>query len=1377
MSFVHLHVHSEYSLLDGFSKIKKLVKRAKEMEMPAVALTDHGTMFGVIEFFNAAKEAGIKPIIGVEAYMAARRMQDRDAQQDKKSSHLLLIAENETGYRNLLEIASASQLEGFYYYPRIDHDFLASHSEGLICTTGCMSAEIPRAIQAGRLEEARRKLDWYFEVFGPDRFYIELQDHNIPELQAINKTLLELGPRYQLGYVATNDVHYVDKDDARLQDIMLAIQTGCVIADPNRMRMNDSSYYLRSPAEMEQIFGHVPGALSNTLEIAERCQLDLGFKGYRLPQFPVPEGYDAASYLRMLCERGLERRYGGRANDAHIRERLEYELGIIHKMGFDAYFLIVWDLCKYAEKEDIWYNARGSAAGSIVAYTLGITMVDPIEHGLIFERFLNPGRVSMPDIDLDFRDDLRPKMMEYCAQKYGEDKVAQIITFGTLKARAAIRDVGRVLDIPLPEVDRVAKLVPNIPGKPISIPEALEQVEEFKKYYTEASQDTYRQYIKELIDTAAQVEGVVRNAGTHAAGVIIADRPITEYIPLHRPTSNADDVPIKTVTQFEMSILDYLGLLKVDFLGLATLTVMARASQIIQQRHDIDFNLYNIPVDDPEAFELLGRGDTAGVFQVEGSGMRRYLIQMKPRTLDHVIAMIALYRPGPLEFIPSYIARMHGEEEVNYRHPSLEPIFSETYGIPVYQEQIMRAAVDLAGYTASEADGLRKAIAKKQKEKLQKHREKFIKGAIEKGGLSKDAAGLIFDDWEEFARYGFNKAHAADYGVIAVQTAYLKAHFPAEYMTALMSVTKNDSDKVALYVADSRRMGIEVLPPDVNTSGWDFSIEDLPDGSAIRFGLGAIKNVGQGPVDAILAAREDTRFKDLNEFARRVDLRQVGRRALESMIKVGALDCFGTRPALLEALDRLMSISTTHFRAIESGQMSLFGASTGIEDEIHLPETSMEVSRREILDWERELLGLYVSDHPLSPHMEVLTEVVSHFSGELTEVASGTKVRVAGLIARVRPHQTRTGKAMGFVTIEDLQGSLDLVVFPRTWDTYRALIEPEKLVLVEGKVDNDGSEPKILVDTITTEMRYVQSSDVGREPEFKNELPDEAFFYDENSELEPDEGQVEEAPEFPFEAASEDDGQVVEPLVEDETDHQAVQAEGSAAEVGSSAAGELPPDDEDDSMPPPPDLFPTDFYPEDTPVAEPAGVPVQAVNARPVGRPDQQTSPAAADQIDSKRQGSPQTETRPAAAGAEIKSGETDESAETEQAGKSGENNTAATRVDLQPAAVGETMGVAIPPYIIGPTLGKDGDLIRMLTIVLRPSGDKVRDQLRLRQIYGSLISYPGVDRFAFQIFEHGRGYRIEFPNFTTHFCPELFERLKRFVGPDNVMIEPLTFQ
>lgn len=1067
MSFAHLHVHTEYSLLDGFSNIKKLIKRVKEMNMDSIAITDHGTMFGVIDFYKAAKAEDVKPIIGLETYMAARGMRDKDSKLDRSSSHLLLLAENDTGYRNLLKIASAAQMDGFYYYPRIDHDFLAAHSEGLIATSGCMSAEIPRALLDENPQEAVRRWDWYQDVFGKDRFFVELQQHNIKEITDLNKKLLELGARYSARYVATNDVHYINQEDARLQDVLLAIQTNSTLNDPDRMRMTDDSYYLRAPAEMHKIFAEVPEALSNTLLIAERCNVDLGFKGYHLPEFPVPGGETAESFLRKLCQAGAAIKFGSEATSSRVQQRLEYELGVVHTMGFDAYFLIVWDLCRFARDNGIWYNARGSAAGSIIAYTLDITRVDPLEHALIFERFLNPGRVSMPDIDLDFRDDRRHEMLQYCSNKYGSDKVAQIITFGTMGTKAAIRDVARVMEVPLSEVDRTAKLVPFVSGRNTTMEDAM-AVAEFKEIYNKNPQ------MHEVIDLAAKMEGTVRNAGTHAAGVVISDKPIVDYLPLHRPTSNSEETPIKSVTQFEMGILDSLGMLKVDFLGLITLTVMARACDLIEKRHGIKLDLGNIPIDDPKSFELMGAGQTAGVFQVEGGGMTRWLVQMKPKNLDNIIAMVALYRPGPMQFIPDYIARMHGEAEVEYRHPSMAPIFQDTYGIPVYQEQLMRAAVELAGYTPSESDELRKAISKKKKEEIEKHRAKFVKGAVEKG-MEQSTADAIYSDWEEFARYGFNKSHAADYGVIAVQTAYLKAHYPAEYMTALMSASASQTEKVAYYIADARMMGVPVLQPDVNASEWDFSIEDVQAQPNIRFGMGAIKNVGEASVQPIIEERiANGKFTDLNDFARRVDLRTVGKRSLEGLIKVGALDSFGNRASLLAALDRIVSISSVHFRAADAGQMSLFGAATGIVEEIHLPEVK-DVDKREMLNWERELIGLYITDHPLNEHQATLAQIVSYFSGQLSEAAHEEKVRVAGLITVVRPYTTKTGKPMGFVTIEDIQGTVELVMFPKTWTKFSAQMTVGRIIIAKGKVDNANPPAKILVDEIQTEIKVTSA--------------------------------------------------------------------------------------------------------------------------------------------------------------------------------------------------------------------------------------------------------------------------------------------------------------
>jgi|YNPNPStandDraft_1061719.scaffolds.fasta_scaffold00308_8 DNA polymerase-3 subunit alpha len=1300
MSFVHLHVHTEYSLLDGFSKVKKLIERAQEMGMPAVAITDHGTMFGVVEFFNAARAAGIKPIIGLEAYLAPRRMQDRDSKLDKSAYHLLLLAENQTGYQNLLKIATAAQLDGFYYYPRIDHEFLAAHSEGLICTTGCMSAEIPRALEQGNLDEARRKLDWYYEVFGADRFFLELQQHNIPALERINKALLELGPRYQGRFVATNDVHYVDAEDYRYQDILLAIQTGTLLSDPNRMRMADSSYYLRSPQEMMTLFREVPEAISNTLLIAERCNVDLSSKGYHLPIFEVPQGFTPTTYLRKLCEEGVEQRYGARAKSPEVRQRLDYELDVIRQMGFDAYFLIVWDLCRYARENGIWYNARGSAAGSLVAYALGITLVEPIEHGLIFERFLNPARVSMPDIDLDFQDDKRSQVMAYCAQKYGDDRVAQIITFGTLGARAAIRDVGRVMDIPLSEVDRVAKLIPNIPGKPVTLREALETISELKTLYEESG------YLRELIDTASSMEGVVRNAGTHAAGVIITDKPIIEYLPLHRPTSGSEESPIKAVSQFEMSVIDVLGLLKVDFLGLATLTIMQRACDLIEKRHGVRFTLQNIPLDDPETYEFLGQGHTAGVFQLEGSGMTRYLTQMRPKNLSHIIAMVALYRPGPMSFIPSYIQRMHGLEEVTYRHPDLEDVLKETYGIPIYQEQIMFAAMRLANYTASEADDLRKAIAKKKASEVEKHRKKFVEGAVQRG-IPRQTAETIFADWEDFARYGFNKSHAADYGVIAVQTAYLKTHYTVEFMTALLSASKNDTNKVAFYVADCRSMGVDVLPPDVNNSDWDFTIEDRPDDKpAIRFGLGAIKNVGYNSVEWILKARQEGGpFQSLSDFARRVDLRQVGKRALECLIRAGALDGFGGRKALLEGLDTMMSVSASHFRAAQCGQLSIFNLSDNIEEEIVLPESG-EMDRREMLEWERELIGLYVSAHPLMPYLTQLKHKVTHFSAQLGEAAHREKVVVAGMVTRFRQHQTKTGKAMGFVTLEDMQGNIELVLFPRVWEQYHHLIEPDVVLTVEGSVDAENGDVKVLVDRV-----IVEEVDV----EVQEDMPYLAPADMERS-------QADEFEPVSFDDADEERQRLLEG--EAPLRHQ-VAENPPAWTAGSDGAGMF----DLEGLPPPPEV--DDWHLVDEHGRRLADAAVRESQEERAATASMYEAPAVAAPV--KDQPVPQPE------------------------------RTIKTEV----------------PYLISPAerllaVQQKEEQPRMLTIVLRPSGDRERDMRRLRHIHGLLVSCPGKDHFAFMIFEFGSFYLIEFPNYTTHITPELMQRLIHLVGEENIRVEPI---
>ncbi|MDY6874282.1 MAG: DNA polymerase III subunit alpha [Chloroflexota bacterium] len=1342
MSFVHLHVHSTYSILDGFSQIKPLVQRAKELGMPAVALTDHGTMFGTVEFFDAAIAAGIKPIIGLETYLAPRKMTDRDPRKDKRAFHLLLLAENMAGYQNLLKIASASQLEGFYYRPRIDRDYLAANSEGLIVTSGCLSGEIPRALHNDDLKKAEQTLKWYLDTFGRDRFFIELQSHNIQGLAQTNQRLIDLGNRYDMQFIATNDVHYINREDARLQDILLAIQTGSLITDPDRMRMGDDTYYLRSTQEMTDLFGHIPGAIENTLMIAERCEVDLNPTGYHLPLFTVPESFNTQSYLRHLCEEGLRRIYGDQASEQKIQERLDYELDVIHDMGFDAYFLIVWDLCNHAKERGIWYNARGSAAGSLVAYALDINLIDPLEHDLMFERFLQKGRVNMPDIDLDFQDDRRAEMMQYCAEKYGEDKVAQIITFGTLGARAAIRDVGRVMDIPISEVDKVAKTIPAIPGKPVNIKDTLETSAELQQLYNSA------EYFKDLIDTASKMEGTVRNAGTHAAGVIITDKPIIEYVPLHRPTSQSDDNPVNTVTQYEMSVVDRLGLLKVDFLGLVTLTIMSRACGLIKERYGKEFDLRSIPIDDPEVYKFISQGHTTGMFQLEGTGMTRYITEMQPSELAHVIAMIALYRPGPMQFIPDYINRLHKKEEPTYRHPAMEPIFKDTFGIPIYQEQIMQAAMQLAGYEARDADSLRKAIAKKKIKKLNAHRKKFIEGAQAHSGISQRDAEQIFADWEEFARYGFNKSHAADYGVIAVQTGYLKYHYPVEYMTALLSAWKNDSDRVATYVADCRALGFEILPPDVNTSGYDFTIEDREgQPPAIRFGLGAIKNVGQNPVDLIMDARsEEGPFEDLTDFAKRVDLRQVGRRAMECLIKVGSLDRFGPRLALLTELERIMAVSASAFRAKESGQMSFFDASDAMNDEIVLGEAPY-VDQREELDWERELLGLYVSDHPLSRYEETLSKRVTHFSYQMGEASENENVTVAGMVDRFRQHTTKNGKAMGFATLEDIYGKIDLVIFPRTWEQYYQLIKMDQILQVEGRVDTGQGDPKILVNKITPvvlrELEAAVSSNEAAPEAVPSAVDDflEEFLPD----LPPFDDPPPSGSDFTAEIEEDDD-------------------------------------DEDNPVDPPPNVTtqqePVHPSQEDTPEktvakqleadqpGDPAASPHQADPAYLpdiYDRPEMDPTPPDRDEFDELVM---IDDSAPSASYATPGSLKT-------QRGQS-QIAEAQTAVDVQV----QTRPEASTRYVMyRPELTKADPLPqpdqkpRCITITLTSTGNKNQDVLRLKRLHDILVSRPGRDKFAFRVRENGFLFEINFPNFTTGLTEPLINKLENILGSSNIEI------
>lgn len=1153
-NFCHLHCHSEYSLLDGLGRTAHLAKEAARLGQPALALTDHGVMHGAIEFFRNCKKQGVKPIIGVEAYMTphGRGMGDKDPHKDKVRHHLLLLAQNMTGYKNLLKICSDAQLNGFYYKPRIDADYLAAHAEGLICTTGCMAAEVPYLLnpEEGRPpqpELALERLQWYIDVFGRERFFIELQEHNIPALTEINKTLFEWGKKHNLEFLVTNDVHYVTAQDAQAHDTLLCVQTTSLITQQKRMRLSDNGFYLKSEAEMRALFrplADLPdSAYTNSLKIADMCEVDLEDKSFHLPDpfehaqaqdtngetisnvalsppanspqreenpsaSPSVEGIegeqleyqqwlssipaeflqtkDYAGALRYLTDEGLKERYGQQAASEAVQKRKEHELNIINRMGFAVYYLIVWDLCEYARTQNIWWNVRGSGAGSIVAYALGITLIDPLRHNLIFERFLNPGRISMPDFDLDYPDDQREKMIDYTRRRYGDKRVAQIVSFGRMKARAAIRDVGRAMDIPLTEVDTLAKMITAIPGKPCTINNALNPEHEFFSQELQTQYDTV-DHVRQLVDFARNLEGVARHSSVHAAAVIITDKDLTEYVPVMRAQGS---VITESVTQFEFPVCESIGLLKVDFLGLSTLTVMRKAAELIRVRHGLEFNLSNIPMDHPEdfkhypdfpppekAFELLAGGDVTGVFQVEGSGMRRMLTEMKPTQYEHIVAAISLFRPGPMEYIPTYIKRMHGDEPVEFKHPRLEAILSETYGIIVYQEQIIRIASELAGYAPGDADQIRKAVGKKIKAKIDEHRSKFIAGAVE-NDIPKETAEAIYGDIEFFARYGFNKAHAADYALVTCQTAYLKAHFPIEYMAALLTVERGNTDKVGMLVGECRAKGIEVLPPSVSHSGVEFVIEEHPDQKpAIRFSLSALKNVGEGPVEKIMAARqEDGPFRDVDDFCTRVDLRQVGRRALEVIIKVGALDSFAPRNHLLAIIDRMINLSGSTHKASSVGQMSMFDL--GDFDAPQLgsvlypePDDMEDIPQREQLAWEKELAGTYLSNHPMQRYLPQIKAANTTMLGELDETMNGQQVMVAGMINFVRHHQTKKGDPMAFVEIEDLQAAREIVVFPRAFSAHRDLLVNGKLIMVKGKVDaQEGRPPKVLADSITTEI-------------------------------------------------------------------------------------------------------------------------------------------------------------------------------------------------------------------------------------------------------------------------------------------------------------------
>jgi DNA polymerase-3 subunit alpha len=1686
--FVHLHVHTEYSLLDGLSRIDKLVGRAKDLGMESLAITDHGTMFGVIDFYRACKEAGIRPIIGVEAYLAPRTMQDRDSNLDRRAFHMLLLARSQTGYQNLLKIASHAQLEGFYYNPRIDRDFLAAHADGLIATSGCLAAQIPSMIMAGQDEQARELIGWYQDVFGKENFFLELQQHAIPELETVNRWLVENRDFAGTPFVATNDVHYVLDTDYDPHDTLLCIQTTALKREENRLRMSDPSYHLRSQADMWGCFGHLRDgeALKNTRLIAEMCEVDLDPKGYHLPIFPVPEGHTAETYLRYLCEKGLRWRFGdGALNDPLLRDRLNHELRIIHDMGFDTYFLIVWDLCEYAREADIWWNVRGSGAGSLAAYSLGITSIDPIQNSLIFERFLNPGRVSMPDIDLDYPDDRRAEMINYTARKYGEDKVAAIITFGTMGPKAAVRDVGRALDVPLELVNQAAKLIPQEP-KPKPLMTYVESNPELQDLYH--SNDAIRQ----VIDTARELQGVSRHASTHAAGVIVADKPLVEYIPLHRLTSGSDDSSLKAVTQFPMETCESMGLLKIDFLGLSTLTILRKACDLIARYHGIEFTMENIPyrhemvAGDPEAtakldaaFEMMGRGETVGVFQVESGGMQQMLRGMRPRRFENIIAGISLYRPGPMDFIPLYNNRLHGTEETVYRHPKLEPILKETYGILVYQEQIQQVASELFGYELGEADLMRRAVSKKKEKDLLKHKSIFLERGPQ-NGVDVEAAEKIFDDIEFFANYGFNKcvvgdteiidadtgrlvkvvdlyerrakveqtlslntdmlrlqsapitavmyngvkpvyrlttqtgrqitatanhpfytfggwrmlgeltagdrvavsrrvqiegtsrwenhevivlghllaegnlchttgvyfytadseqlddyvkhlemfensiasvswhkscysvyskrllrskpqrlvewikelglwgkdsrtkfipdevfelpnsqtalmisrmwegdghindrgrslyyatasrglaldlqhlllrfgiisrirevtlpykdgrtgfqvfitgnqnlqrfnefigvhfvsnirrekircmalaepvsfgvkdvvpdaieqvirdakatsgltwdeiglqagvairefqpfsnaskagfshevvhgladffnsdelrvhadndilwdkiisiqyvgeeptydltiegthnfvandiivhnSHAADYAVITVQTAYLKCQFPAEYMTALLTVHRDDSTKIATFMEECRRLNIPILPPDVNASLLDFDIQTQADGRrAIRFGLAAVKNAGVNALQPIIDARlADGPFRDLQDFCKRVDLRQVGKRTLESLIKVGALESFGSRAQVLGALERMMSFSANDHREREIGQMNMFGdASDATEDLLKGQQFAPEIPHREMLQWEKDLLGLYVTGRPADRYREALQSSNTRSISELKENAFGMhdkQVAVAGEVVTMRKIVTKSNDVMCVVHLEDWResaGTIDVVIFPRTWQKCQDIVSEGEIIRVKGKFDTSRGDPQIIAEDVSQNFT-VQLADTNGNGSY-----DYGYAYDAG-----------------WMTGDEDD---LPP---------------EARESNSDAA----------------DAPPLEAAPAVPPASEP-DEPAPEEAAPPAPPPAYELPPHLQEVLNG---GARQSEQR-------------------------------------------------------------------WIYVFFQRSGDDDRDQRRLQRVYNTLLEYPGGDRFTIVTESAGQSVQLDF-DITTDVCEDLIRNLQKIVGDQNIQIAQQT--
>jgi DNA polymerase III subunit alpha len=1082
--YVHLHNHTQYSLLDGLTRIGPLMDFVKDQGMEAVAMTDHGTLSGAIDFYKEADNKGIKPLIGIETYVAARNHTDKDPVKDKQRYHLILLAMNNTGYQNIMQLSTTANLDGFYYYPRVDHNLLEKYSEGVIVLSACMGGEVGDAMRQGQYAQAKQIAEWYKSVFG-DRYYLEIQDHGHPdnplhssEQQAINEQVLTLGKELDIPVVVTCDAHYLRHEDQEAHEILLCVGTGSFLSDDKRMSLKDYPLHVTEPAELIERWGKDhPDVITNTKAIADRCNVSIELGKILIPKFPVPKGEDEKSYLHKLVYSGLAWRYGGKTEDEaraltikqaiktlpeNVANRAEYELGVIDGMGFNGYFLIIQDFINWGKDKGIVFGpGRGSAAGSIISYALKITELDPITYDLLFERFLNPDRISMPDVDIDIQDSRRDEVIQYGVEKYGTDRVANIVTFGRMFARNAVRDVSRVLQVPYAEADRLAKMIPApVQGRHIPLADSLENDIDLKREYET------NEIAKKVLDQAVILEGTIRSHGVHAAGVVIAPDSIVKFAPLEMAQKGV------VTTQYSMGPVEELGLLKMDFLGLSNLTIIKNALRIIKKVHNKDVDINTIPLDDEKTFQLLQRGDTTGVFQLESSGMKRYLKDLKPTEFDDIIAMCALYRPGPLSagLVDSFIRRKNGQETVIYDHPSMEPALGSTYGVLVYQEQFMQISKDVCGFTGGEADTLRKAIGKKKRDMMMKMEKRFIEGAVENGINRK----LIEDFWAKlvgFADYCFNKSHSACYGLIAYQTAYLKAHYPAAFMAAVMTSDYDDTDRLAIEIAECKHMGIDVLPPDVNESFVEFAV--VPKTKQIRFGMAAIKNVGTGAVEEILRVRKEHAFTDLDDFFSRVNTRVCNRKALESLIKAGALDRFGERSQLLHNLDVMLAYASRLQKERASGQVDLFGTlleeTVSVKPQLVLEAAPLVYPMREQLTWERELLGLYLSQHPLEAFELILAEQTTPLS-TLKPEHDGKAVSVGGAIMEMREIMTKKGQKMAFVKIADQFSELELILFPSIYQQTIGIWERDRIVFVKGKInakDRDGnvtSDLKILVD-------------------------------------------------------------------------------------------------------------------------------------------------------------------------------------------------------------------------------------------------------------------------------------------------------------------------